>query len=87
MKLEKIMPSTETEKACIWDIFRAEDRLWDIEAELNEELRFYSNRIQSMGEPETNADAALVKIYRSHVQRINSLLARLPQPRTGSATA
>lgn len=87
MKLEQLMPTTETEKACIWDIFQAEDRLWDIEAELTEELCFYRNRIQALGEPGTVADAALAKIYKSHIQRINSLLARLPQQRPSTANA
>lgn len=78
MKLEQLLPATETEKDCIWDIFRAEDRLWDIEAELLEDLRYYNNRIQAMGEPDTSADAALLNIYKSHLRRINGLLSRLP---------
>lgn len=73
------MPASESEKACIWDLFQAEDRLWDIEAELTGELRYYHNRVAAMGKPETNADSALLRIYNSHIQRINSLLARLPQ--------
>lgn len=78
MKLEQLLPATETERDNIWEVFRAEDRLWDIEAELLEDLRYYKSRIQTLGEPDTTADAALLNIYKSHLRRINSLLSRLP---------
>ena len=84
MKLEQLLPPNETEKDNIWDIFRAEDRLWDIEAELLEDLRYYTNRIEAMGEPETTADTALLEIYKSHLRRINGLLSRL-QTQTGKS--
>lgn len=87
MKLEQIMPASEHEKACIWDIFRAEDRLWDIEAELLNDLHYYEHRADALQRATTSADQALLAIYRSHIRRINGLLARLPQPRSRSALA
>jgi len=78
MKLEQLLPATETERGNIWEVFRAEDRLWDIEAELLEDLRYYKSRIQSLGDPDTTADTALLNIYKSHLRRINGLLSRLP---------
>lgn len=89
MKLENLLPATEVERACIWDIFRAEDRLWDIESELLEDQHYYEGRLQSMGIPETAAERALSTIYQNHLHRIRSLLARLPQqrPLAGSSSA
>lgn len=80
MEIDKIMPRDEHEKACIWDIFRAEDRLWDIEAELLNDLHYYENRAKALSQASTGADQALLTIYRNHIRRINGLLARLPQP-------
>ncbi len=87
MKLEQLLPANETDKACIWDVFRAEDRLWDIEAELLEDLRYYNSRVETMGEPDTTADMALLKIYKNHIRRIQGLLARLPSQHNKSAYA
>lgn len=89
MKLENLLPKTEAEKACIWDIFRAEDKLWDIESELLEDQRYYETRLKSIGTPDTAAEQALSTIYENHLRRIRSLLARLPQqrPLAGSSLA
>lgn len=86
MKLEQMMPANEAEKACIWDIFRAEDRLWDIEAELLNDLHYYEHRASALARAASSADQALLAIYNSHIRRINGLLARLPQQESRSAT-
>lgn len=87
MKLEQMLPATEHEKACIWDIFRAEDRLWDIEAELLNDLQYYEHRAASLVRAASHADQALLAIYQSHIRRINGLLARLPQQQPRQALA
>lgn len=86
MKLEQMMPASELEKACIWDIFRAEDRLWDIEAELLNDLHYYERRAESLAQAATQADRALLTIYKSHIRRINGLLSRLPQQQARDTT-
>jgi len=88
MKLEQQLLSTgKAEKACIWELFQAEERLWDIEAELLEDLHYYQGRIRSMGNPDTTADTALLNIYRNHLRRIQGLLSRLPSQHGRTATS
>lgn len=87
MKLEQMLPTDETEKSCIWDVFRAEERLWDIEAELLEDLRYYNHRLETIGQPATTADQALLTIYKNHIRRIKGLLSRLPSQHDQSAYA
>lgn len=89
MKLENLLPTTPAEKACIWDIFKAEDRLWDIETELLEDQHYYETRLRAIGTPDTAAERALSSIYRNHLSRIRTLLARLPQqhPLAGNSSA
>lgn len=79
MKLEQILPAA-AEKACIWDIFAAEERLWDIESELLEDQRYYENRLRAIGAPDSAAERTLAGVYKNHLQRIRGLLARVPQP-------
>lgn len=79
MKQTELKSEAKTEKACIWDLFREENRLWDIEAELQQELRYYQNRLRALGQANTGAEHTLANIYQGHMRRISSQLARMPQ--------
>lgn len=85
MKEAKLKSETKTDKGCIWDLFRDENRLWDIEAELQQELRYYQNRLRALGQASAGAENALAHIYQGHMRRISNQLARMPHTQEHAA--
>ena len=81
MSVHELLSIEENEKALLWEIFHYEKMLDDNEEMLLNDLKYYEERIRSLGNASTPIEIGLLTIYMKHIKNIRKLLLNLQDNR------
>ena len=65
---------SEEEKKILWNRFRYEERIDDLEANLLRDFQYYSNLARHIDETASAEDMVLSVLYKKHIKNIHHIL-------------